>query len=126
MGNVINVGKNGINEELSQYQLADGRWQVYVKPYTEEVKEELEGHRMSKRVAENIEVTDAQVDAEVAKMAENAKKTAEEYKKDMDPRQLDYIKNDVLMTNLIDFLKANNTFEKKAKATTKKTEKVEE
>lgn len=57
MGNVINVGKNGINEELSQYQLADGRWQVYVKPYTEEVKEELEGHRMSKRVAENIEVT---------------------------------------------------------------------
>ncbi len=74
--------------------------------------------------AENIDVTDAQVDEQVAKMAEGAKKTVEEYKNDMDPRQLDYIKNDILMTNLIDFLKENNTFEKKAKAA-KKTKDAE-
>ncbi|MBO5224227.1 MAG: trigger factor [Clostridia bacterium] len=84
---------------------------------TQEVKSQLVFEAIIK--AENITVTDEQVDAEVAKMAESAKKTAEEYKKDMDPRQLDYIRNDVLMTNLLSFLKANNTFEKKAKATKK-------
>ena len=44
MGNVMNAGKmNGGNmtEELAQYQLKDGRWRVYVKPYAAEVKEEL-------------------------------------------------------------------------------------
>lgn len=84
---------------------------------TQEVKFRLVFEAIIK--AENIDVTDEQVDAEIAKMAENAKKTAEEYKKDIDPRQIDYIKNDLLMSNLIDFLKANNTFEKKAKATKK-------
>ena len=71
---------------------------------TQEVKSPLVFEAIIK--AENITVTDEQVDAEVAKMAESAKKTAEEYKKDMDPRQLDYIRNDVLMTNLLSFLKA--------------------
>ena len=35
-------------------------------------------------------------------------KSAEEYKKDMDPRQYDYIKSDIIITKLFNFLKANN------------------
>ena len=79
-----------------------------------EVKSQLVFEQIIK--AENIEVSDAQLDAEVAKMAESAKKTVAEYKRAMDPRQLDYIKNDLLMSNLISFLKENNTFAKKEKA----------
>lgn len=63
MGNVIdaskkmNNGGNTVNEELKQFQLSDGRWRVYVKPYTAEVKEELETHRTSKHAAKSITVT---------------------------------------------------------------------
>lgn len=87
--------------------------------------------------AENIDVTDADVDAEMAKVAENAGKTLEEYKKSVDDRQLSYMKNDILMKKLVEFLKANNEFVAKKpaakkssakKATTKKvaSEKTEE
>lgn len=63
--------------------------------------------------AENIEVTDAEVDEALAKMAESVKKTPEEYKKTVSPQQLNYIKSDILMKKLLDFLMENNTFEKK-------------
>ncbi len=74
--------------------------------------------------AENIEVTDADVDAEMAKVAENAGKDVAEYKKSVDERQLAYMKNDILMKKLMEFLKANNEFVAKApakKAPAKKT-----
>ena len=35
-------------------------------------------------------------------------KTAEEYKKNIDPRQREYIESDIVVTKLFDFLKANN------------------
>ena len=74
-----------------------------------EVKSQLVFEAIIK--AENITVADEQVEAELAKLPEGGK--------NVDPRQLDYIKNDLLMTNLISFLKENNVFEKKAKATKK-------
>lgn len=63
--------------------------------------------------AENLDVTDAELDAELARIAESAGKSVEEYRKGVDDRQLSYIKNDLLMKKLIEFLKANNTFEVK-------------
>ena len=63
--------------------------------------------------AENLDVTDAELDAELARIAESAGKSVEEYRKGVDERQLSYIKNDLLMKKLIEFLKANNTFEVK-------------
>ena len=53
-----NVGKNAFIEEVSQYKQADGRWKVYVKPYTAELKADLEGYRKSKRAAKSIAVTE--------------------------------------------------------------------
>lgn len=57
---------------------------------------------------ENITATDKEVDEKIAEQAKSVDKTAEEYKKTIDPRQVDYIKNDLIITKLFDFLKANN------------------
>ena len=58
--------------------------------------------------AEKIEATEEEVDAKIAEQAASVEKEAEEYKKSMDPRQIDYIRNDVIITKLFDFLVANN------------------
>ena len=57
---------------------------------------------------EKIEATEEEVDAKVAEQAASVNKTAEEYKKNMDPRQFDYIRSDIVITKLFDMLKANN------------------
>jgi len=57
---------------------------------------------------ENIEATDEEVDQKVADQAASVSKETEEYKKGMDPRQFDYIRSDIVITKLFDFLKANN------------------
>ena len=57
---------------------------------------------------EKIEATAEEVDARVAEQAASVGKETEEYKKNMDPRQLDYISSDIVITKLFDFLKANN------------------
>ena len=57
---------------------------------------------------EKIEATEEEVEARVAEQATSVSKTTEEYKKNMDPRQFDYIRNDIIITKLFDFLKANN------------------
>lgn len=74
--------------------------------------------------AEGLDVTDADLDAEMTKVAENSGKTLEEYKKGVDPRQLTYMKNDILTKKIIEFLKANNTFEVKKPAAKKSTKKA--
>ena len=57
---------------------------------------------------EKIEATDEEVDAKIAEQAASVSKETEEYKKSMDPRQFDYIRSDIVITKLFDFLKANN------------------
>ncbi len=57
---------------------------------------------------EKIEATDEEVEAKVAEQAASVGKTAEEYKKNMDPRQFDYISSDIVITKLFRFLKENN------------------
>ena len=52
------------------------------------------------------------MDAKVAEQAASVDKSAEEYKKSMDPRQFDYIKSDIIITKLFDFLKANNEMDR--------------
>ncbi|MBE5730532.1 MAG: trigger factor [Clostridiales bacterium] len=73
--------------------------------------------------AGNIEVSDKEVDEKLAEFAEGGKMTVEQLK---NAGQGEYLKNDMLMTKAIAFLKKNNTFEKKAKATKAVEEKAEE
>ena len=96
------------------------------KSKTEEAKRDVKIRLVLEAIvkAENLDVTDAELDAELARIAESAGKSVEEYRKGVDERQLSYIKNDLLMKKLVEFLKANNTFEvKKAekKTAAKKT-----
>lgn len=58
--------------------------------------------------AEKIEASENEVKDMVTKQAESLGKSYEEYSKTIDPRQLEYIKNDVIITKLFDFLKSNN------------------
>ncbi len=57
---------------------------------------------------EKVEATDEEVEAKVAEQAASVGKTAEEYKKNMDPRQFDYISSDIVITKLFQILKDNN------------------
>ena len=58
--------------------------------------------------AEKIDATEEEVDEKIAAQAASVEKTLEDYKPTMDPRQIDYIRSDIIITKLFDFLKANN------------------
>ena len=57
---------------------------------------------------EKIEATEDEINAKVAEQAASVGKETEEYKKNMDPRQFDYISSDIVITKLFELLKANN------------------
>ena len=57
---------------------------------------------------ENITATQEEIDAKIAEQAASVEKSVEEYKKNIDPRQLEYIANDVVITKLFAFLSENN------------------
>lgn len=75
---------------------------------------------------EGFKVEDGELDAKIEEQAKSVGKTLEEYKKTIDPRQVEYISNDIIITKLFDFLKANNELfveeEKPAKKAAKKAE----
>ncbi|MDE7329519.1 MAG: hypothetical protein K2N30_00225, partial [Clostridia bacterium] len=70
---------------------------------------------------EKLDATEEEVEAKIAEQAASVEKSAEEYKKNMDPRQLDYIRNDIIITKLFDLLKANNELYTEGEAPAKKT-----
>ncbi len=57
---------------------------------------------------EKIEVLDKDVDEFVENVSKRANKTAEEYKKSMTEERLNYMKNEILMNKLLEFLVENN------------------
>lgn len=88
----------------------------YADQSLERVKANLAMEAVQK--AEKIEVTDEDVDKELEKVAGETEKTLEEVKKTFTGQNLDYIKETVLATKTIDFLKGEIKVE-----TTKKQEK---
>ena len=80
------------------------------KNYAEQAKKNVMNQLIISQLIkdEKIEATDEEVDAQIAKQAAEVNKTTEEYKKNMDPRQFDYISSDIIITKLFNFLKANN------------------
>ena len=56
---------------------------------------------------EKIEATEADVDAQIAKQAESVEKSFEEYKQGMPERQIEYIKNQLIIDKFFDFLIKN-------------------
>ena len=80
------------------------------KNYEEQAKKNVMNQLIISQIIkeENIEATEAEVDEKVAEQAASVNKTAEEYKKNMDPRQFDYIRSDIVITKLFALLKENN------------------
>ena len=83
---------------------------AYMHTFDEESKRTVLHQLIVEKIIklENIEATQEEIDAKIAEQAKSVGKEAEEYKKTMDPRQLEYIESDIKVTKLFDFLKANN------------------
>ena len=84
--------------------------EAYMHTFDEESKRTVLHQLIVEKIIklENIEATQEEIDAKIAEQAKSVGKEAEEYKKTMDPRQFEYIESDIKVTNLFDFLKANN------------------
>ena len=81
----------------------------YAEQATELVKSQLVIEGIIER--EEITATDEDVEARVAEMAKAQGKEAPDLKKNMQARQLDYIKNEIVIKKFFDFLKASNEIE---------------
>lgn len=83
---------------------------------------------------EGIKAEDSEIEEKLAEFAQKANKSLEDYKKDVDDSQREYIANDIVINKLFSFLKDNNNLtadaeEKKPaakKAAAKKAEKADE
>ena len=80
------------------------------KNYEEQAKKNVLSQLIISQIIkeEKLEATEEEIDAKVAEQAASVGKETEEYKKNMDPRQFNYIASDIVITKLFDFLKANN------------------
>ena len=58
--------------------------------------------------AEKLTVEKADVDAKIKEMAKNAKKSIKEYKETLSEERMNYLKNDILMSKLLNFLVDSN------------------
>ena len=58
---------------------------------------------------ENIAADENEIEAKIEEDAKSVGKEKEEYKKNMHERQFEYIKNEIIVKKLFDFLRANNT-----------------
>ena len=92
-----------------------------MEEYRSEFKEQAEKSVRSQLVidkvleVEKIEATDDEVEARIKEMAEKQGKKVPDVKKNINARQLDYIKNEIIIKKLFEFLKANNVIEKEGK-----------
>lgn len=59
---------------------------------------------------ENLQVAPEALEARIAELAEKYKKSLEDYKKSLGEKQIAYFENEMLMNNVIEFLKNNNRF----------------
>ena len=85
----------------------------YRKEYEPQAKEIVKSQLVIEKVIseEKIEATDEDVEARVEEMAKAQGKSAPDVKKNMQARQLDYIKNDIIIKKLFDTLKKENAIE---------------
>lgn len=81
--------------------------------YTEQATEYVKSQLVIEQIIadEKVDATEEDVEARVAEMAKAQGKEIPDVKKHMNARQLDYIKNDIIIKKLFDLLKSGNTIE---------------
>ena len=85
----------------------------YRKEYRPQAEEIVKSQLVIEKIieTEKIEATDKDVEERVAEMAKAQNKPAPEIKEKMQARQLDYIKNEIIIKKLFDTLKKENVIE---------------
>ncbi len=83
------------------------------KDYAEQAAEYVKSQLVIEAIIdkEEIKAEDAEVEARVEEMANAQGKKVPDIKKNMGARQLDYIRNDIIIKKFFDLLKASNTIE---------------
>ena len=91
--------------EFLKISVADFR-----KNYEEQAKKNVTSQLIISQIIkeEKLEATEEEINAKIAEQAASVEKEMEEYKKNMNPRQFDYIASDIVITKLFNFLKENN------------------
>ena len=85
----------------------------YRKEYAPQAKETVKSQLVIEKIisTEKIEATDEDVEKKVEEMAKAQNKPAPDIKKNMQARQLDYIKNEIIIKKLFETLKNDNVIE---------------
>jgi len=85
----------------------------FKKGYVDQAREYVKSQLVIEKIIEDekIEATDAEVEARVEEMAKAQDKPVPDIKKHMGARQLDYIKNDIIIKKFFELLKKSNTIE---------------
>ena len=97
--------------KLADYLKYSGQtMEDYRKSFVEPAKTRAKSQLVVEKIieVEKIDATDAEVDAKIEEQAKSVEKSLEEYKADMPERQIEYIKNTLIIDKLFDFLTKNN------------------
>lgn len=80
------------------------------KNYAEQARKNVLNQLIIEKIikTEGLGATEAEVDEKIAAQAKEVEKDFDEYKKNMDARQKQYLEQDIVLTKLFDFLKKNN------------------
>ncbi len=83
----------------------------YRKGFAEQATEQVKSQLVIGKIieVEKIEATEEDVEARVNEMAKNQNRPAPDVKKHMNSRQLDYLKNEIIIKKLFELLKSANT-----------------
>lgn len=82
----------------------------YRKTFTKQAEEQVKIQLVIEKIIkdEDIKAEDSEIDAKIQEQATSMGKDFEEYKKTLNPNQLSYFENNVLIEKLFAFLTANN------------------
>ena len=95
--------------KMSDYLMYTGQTEEHLRAsYKDQATDRVKGQLVLEAVRdkENIEATEEEVDAEIAKTAEQRKKSLEDYKAQMSDSSKEYFKSMTTMKKVIDFLKS--------------------
>ena len=86
----------------------------YRKGYYDQAKDLVKSQLVIGKIIEEekIDATEDDVTAKIEEMAKAQGKKVPDIKKDMAARQLDYVKNEIIVKKLFDFLKSANEIKK--------------
>ena len=104
-----NIMYQGIRPE-DYYQYIGTTREEYKKNFEEDAKKMVLHQLIIEKLLkdENITASEEEISAKIAEQAASVGKEPAEYEKTLDPRQREYIENDIKITKLFDFLIANN------------------